>query len=178
MTICNSCGLPHDLPTDADTKVKTHCRACAVRMESHPSTRIEPLEQADLELVLAWRSHPQIYAHFRQQNSPLDWEEHSSWFKSRDEDRYDFMISFDGRRVGVVNIDASNEVGIFLGDFSAHGQGVATAALEWLCHRFADRAPLFAEIHDENEASKRLFKQCGFYRCGRDGEWIQYTYGP
>lgn len=108
----------------------------------------------------------------------MEWEEHVSWFESRDEDRYDFVISFDGRRVGVVNVDTADEVGIYLGDFSAHGQGVATATLEWLCHRFADRAPLFAEVHDENESSKRLFERCGFHQYECDGAWIQYVYDP
>jgi RimJ/RimL family protein N-acetyltransferase len=139
---------------------------------------LAPLTERDLELVLAWRSHPDIYAHFRQQDSPLAWDEHRSWFESRDPDRHDFVISFSGRRVGVVNIDATDEVGILLGDFSAHGNGVATATLEWVCDRFADRTPLFAEIYDENESSKRLFERCGFQQQHSDGEWNHYSYDP
>jgi RimJ/RimL family protein N-acetyltransferase len=126
--------------------------------------------------VLAWRSNPDIYRHFRRQDSPLDWENHLSWYESRDADHHDFIIHYEDRRVGVVSITTSDEISIYLGDFSAHDQGVATAALNWLCERFEYRSPLTAEIHEENDPSKRLFEGCGFQPLRRDGEWIQYSY--
>jgi RimJ/RimL family protein N-acetyltransferase len=71
-----------------------------------------------------------------------------------------------------------DEVGIHLGYPSARGQGVATAALNWLCARFKERVPLFAEIHENNDASSRLFERCGFGRTGREDGWLQYAYDP
>jgi RimJ/RimL family protein N-acetyltransferase len=76
----------------------------------------------------------------------------------------------------VVNIDKDDAVGIYLGDFSAHGQGVATASLSWLCDRFEERAPLNAEIHTNNETSQKLFERCGFRKKERDDNWLQYVY--
>jgi RimJ/RimL family protein N-acetyltransferase len=176
MSNCDSCGLERS-PERHDEK-ETRCLPCKKLSTGTPSVDLSPLSEQDLELVLAWRSHPEIYAHFRQQNDPLDWDEHRSWFESRDPDRYDFVISFDGRRVGVVNIDVTDEVGIFLGDFSAQGHGVATATLQWVCKRFSSRTPLFAEIHETNDASKQLFERCGFQQQHNDGKWLQYSYDP
>jgi RimJ/RimL family protein N-acetyltransferase len=134
------------------------------------------MDAGDLELVLAWRSNPNIYCHSRRQNSPLDWEIHLSWYESRSPGRHDFIIQYEGRRVGVVSITTANHVSIYVGDFSARGNGVATAAVEWICERFNHRARLIAEIHEDNSPSKRLFEGCGFIQRGRDGEWMKYNY--
>jgi len=136
------------------------------------------MDPDDLELVLAWRSNPKIYRHARSQDSPLEWESHLSWYESREASRHDFIIHYEGRRVGVVSIAANDEISVYLGDFSTHGKGVATAALGWICERFEYRSPLIAEIHEENDASKRLFEGCGFQHRDRDGEWIEYRYEP
>lgn len=177
MSVCDDCGLPISVRSN-EGEMEERCNPCTRLVEDHPSVRVSPLDPGDLELVLAWRSNPEVYAHFRQQDGPLDWDEHVSWYESRDSDRYDFVINFDGRRVGVVNVDPTDEVGIFLGDFSARGNGVATTALGWLCDRFESRVPLFADIHEENEPSRELFERCGFQQQGCDGTWLRYVYDP
>ena len=174
MSACNNCGQP--IRTANETR--SLCEHCTTLSERSTPTRITPMEAEDLELVLAWRSNPEIYRHFRRQDGPLDWESHLSWYESRDADRHDFIIQYEGRRVGVVSITATEDISIYLGDFSAHGEGVATAALDWICLRFESRSPLIAEIHEDNTPSKRLFNGCGFQQRGRDGEWISYSYDP
>lgn len=152
------------------------CEPCTTLSERKNPICVSSMESDDLELVLAWRSNPKIYRHFRRQESPLNWEEHLSWYESLDNNRHDFIIDYKNRRVGVVSITASDRISIYIGDFSAHGQGVATAALNWLCERFKHRSPLIAEIHEENNTSKRLFEKCGFQPFRHDGEWIEYSY--
>ena len=178
MVDCDGCGLPIVSPNNNGDETETLCKPCDNFQGELPSARISPLTHRDLELVLAWRSNPRIYTHFRRQDGPLDWHEHVSWFESRNSDRYDFVVHFEGRRVGVINIDSADNVGVLLGDFSARGQGVATAAVNWLCDRFENRTPLFAEVNVENKASKKLFEKCGFQRRRRDGEWLGYVYDP
>lgn len=173
MSICKNCRLPVK-PDDGQSSGL--CGPCTMLAKERPSIRITPLEHDDLELVLAWRSNPDIYQYFRKQDEPLDWNEHISWFESRAAERYDFVIRYEGRRIGVINIDQDNVVGIYLGDLSVHGQGIATETLSWLCNRFEGRAPLFAEIHDDNDASKRLFRRCGFRQGDQNGKWIDYIY--
>lgn len=142
-----------------------------------PSTRFRPLRLDDLELVMAWRSNPRIYEHFREQDGPLDWGSHLQWFVERSKMRHDFMIEYRGRRIGVVSIDADGYVGVLIGEETCWGEGIASTALNWLSDQFADERDLFAEIHDGNNRSRRLFTSCGFERHDRDGEWIVYRYG-
>jgi len=174
MSECDNCGRP------IKNKNSTHslCEPCKLLSERTPPIRMTPLDTDDLELVFAWRSNPKIYRHFRKQDAPLNWENHLSWYESRAAGRHDFIIHYDGRRAGVVSITTDDEVGIYLGDFSAHGNGVATAALKWLCKRFRYRTPLIAEIDENNHPSKRLFERCGFQQCGCDEEWVEYSYDP
>jgi RimJ/RimL family protein N-acetyltransferase len=172
MSVCTNCQLPIETKNESNKL----CAYCEKINKKEIPIRLAPIDHDDLELILAWRSNPQIYQYFRNQNEPIDWEDHVSWFESRVSDRYDFMINYQRRRVGVINIDQNNMVGIYLGDFSAHGQGIATEALSWLCNRFEDRSPLFAEIHKDNTASKNLFYRCGFRQVDQNEKWIEYVY--
>lgn len=176
MTGCDYCELSIDTESDGTNGSAYICSHCRTLQKRDHSIRVRPVNQGDLELLLAWRSNPKIYRHFRLQTSPLEWEEHVSWFESRPPDRFDFIIEYGGRRVGVVSLDPDDEIGIYLGDFSAHDQGVATAVLNWALDRFEERIPLYAEIHEKNSDSKRLFKRCGFDKNDRQGEWLQYIY--
>jgi len=175
MQLSDDCQQPIER-ANHDTEPHTLCNPCKGLSDSDCRIHLTPLDRDDLELTLAWRSHPKIYRHFRAQNGPLSWNEHVSWYESRPSARHDFVIRYDGRRVGVVSLDTTDAVSIYLGDFSAHGDGVASATLRWLCDRFADRTPLYAEINETNDSSKRLFEQCGFRQQSRDGEWLQYIY--
>lgn len=177
MTKCDNCTLLVKNQS-AVGESRTLCDPCTTLAARIPPISLSRMTKADLELVLAWRSNEEIYRHFRRQDSPLDWENHVSWYESRAADRHDFIIEYGSRRVGVVSISATEEVSIYLGDFSAHGQGVATAALGWLCDRFENRAPLVAEVHKANEPSKQLFEGCGFQQQGRDEDWVRYVYEP
>lgn len=75
-----------------------------------------------------------------------------------------------------MSLSEDDEVGIYVGDFEARGRGIATAAIMWLCCRFDSRTPLFAEVDEENEASRRLFERCGFRRASSESGWLKYVY--
>ena len=175
MSVCKDCKQLIE-NTTTDSSNKKLCSSCISLSEHTNDIYITPMKKEDLELVLAWRSNPKIYKNSREQSEPLDWENHVSWYESRDPDRHDFVIHYQGRRVGVVSISETDEISIYLGDFSAHGKGIATAALSWICGRFKHRVPLVAQIHQNNTSSVRLFEKCGFQRQERDGEWKKYYY--
>ena len=176
MAVCDDCELPIERVREDNSGDTAVCFPCESLRNKDLDINLRPLNWEDLELVLAWRSNPEIYQHFRLQEGPLNWSEHVKWYESRDTDRHDFIIQYSNRRVGVVSIDSTDEIGIYLGDFSAHGQGVATTALKWACARFSERKPLLAEVHEENKASRRLFERCGFEQTNKNGSWIEYTY--
>lgn len=177
MSRCADCRLPIHSQSSSESNV-TRCNPCLDVVSNPVRIRLTPVERRDLELLYAWRSHPEIYRHSRTQEGPLDWNAHVNWFESRSDERYDFLIHHAGRRVGLVSISEEDYVSIYLGDHSAQGRGVATRALKWLCRRFANRKPLLAEIHYENEPSLHLFERCDFERIDRDGDWLVYSYDP
>lgn len=136
------------------------------------------MAEADLELVLAWRSNPLVYEHAREQDGPLEWSAHRRWFETRPDDCVDFVVRYVDRRVGVVSLDERSYVTIYLGEVSARGRGVASRSLRWLCDRFEDRGELRAEVAADNAASRRLFERCGFEQYERDDGWLHYKYDP
>lgn len=135
------------------------------------------LRLEDLELVLAWRSNPQVYEHFREQSDPLNWNDHLSWFSSRPNGRYDYIIEYNGRRVGSVNLTPDSFVGVYIGEVDLWGEGIGTSAIEWICQRHS-REEFFAEIHEENTASQAIFEQCGFEKHDASDDWIIYRLQP
>lgn len=175
MSRCSECRQVNQEDGDT-TGSDTRCRPCRKAAEDSPRIRLSPLARGDLELILAWRSRQDVYRHFREQDGPIEWENHVSWFESRSDDRYDFIVHYAGRRVGVISVDEDDSISIYVGDQSARGRGVASEALRWLCRRFQERIPLSAEIHEDNETSMRLFERCGFRQVGSDDTWLVYAY--
>lgn len=137
----------------------------------------------DLELMMAWRSNPRIYSGFYLQSDPLTWQKHYAWWKSRRNRRDWIIVLQEGERardVGSVNassLDSDNpEVGIYIGEITAWGKGIArravSLALRWL--QTAGYKKARASILTDNAASIRLFEALGFKQIGegREGEWI------
>lgn len=129
------------------------------------------IEEDDLELLLAWRNHPKVYRHSTQQDSLLTWDEHYSWYHSR-EDRKDWIIVYDNgeykRDIGSLSLkntgDERPEIGIYIGEVTLHGQGLGTEALEEGLKLIEELGyeTLKAEISKENKGSIALFKKMGF----------------
>lgn len=131
-----------------------------------------PIRVQDLELLIAWRSNPDIYEQFKMQDAPLDWDDHITWFSSRSDSRHDYMIEYNGRRVGSVYISENRRVGVYIGESSLIGNGIGTRAIEWITEKFSK--PLYAEIHTSNKASQKVFEKCGFEQTREIQDWIEY----
>jgi RimJ/RimL family protein N-acetyltransferase len=147
-----------------------------MKFEYNSKIDIRHAKVQDLELMLAWRSNPEIYRHFKEQDGPLEWSEHLDWFRSRHENREDFIIEYKGRRVGSVSIDEEGYIGVYIGETAAQGDGVGEYAVKWLIEEYAGDRELKAEIKDENEVSMALFESLGFKEIDREGSWIKYSY--
>lgn len=148
-------------------------------MESHgkmseisESLNFRPVQVQDLELLLAWRSNPDIYNQFKNQETALAWSDHVSWFATREESRHDYIIEYEGRRVGSVYIDDKEHIGVYIGETSLQGKGIGPQAIEWMTKKF-DK-PLWAEIKTENKASRKAFSKCGFEEVTEKNGWIKY----
>lgn len=153
--------------------------------EAISDVQLRPLSEDDLELLMSWRSHPKAYKFFKAQKKPLVWAEHLA-FWSRRKNREDFLILFqdDGRwrKVGSVNISAldteSPEIGIIIGELTAHGKGLGSRAAVLALKHLIQMGYLKAKavIHKDNTASKKLFTKLGFSPTKKDshGDWNTY----
>lgn len=153
--------------------------------------------EEDLELTMAWRSHPDVYQGFYSQNGPLRWREHWAWWHGRSKtygDRLDWIIMVeDGetrpRAVGRISVNLTPrpwalpeehaDVGVLLGEVTLWGRGVAGQALEMVCAWLRQRgyARVAADIALSNKRTVAFFERHGF-RYAREtrpneGRWLR-----
>ena len=144
---------------------------------------LREMTKGDLELVMAWRSHPEIYKGYYSQKGSLTWEEHLKFWKSRH--NWQAWIvqvndSITTRDVGLVTVGQLDswypDVGIFIGEVTLWGKGIGKEALQlainWLKEKGYQRAR--ASILKDNLRSQKLFESAGFKQVGvaREGEWL------
>ena len=120
---------------------------------------------------MAWRSNPKLYKWFYEQNEPLEWREHYTWWKSR-VDRIDWIIVYDGkfrkRDVGSVNVSKLEskypEIGILIGEITLWGKGIGKKSLNLALNYLKenDYNGATANILKDNSRSEKLFKGLGF----------------
>lgn len=121
----------------------------------------------DLELIMAWRSNPLIFNSFRLQNKPLIWEEHLLFWKNK-KNRLDYLIIFEGRKIGCVALVGTHEpvpeISIFVGEVSLWGKGIAKNVLNSFIEFLSSIGfrELKARINSINQPSLRLFLRQGF----------------
>ena len=142
---------------------------------------LKPASDSDLELILAWRNNPDVYSGFYTQsltNHLITWEEHLAWWKSRNSDWHEFLIWYEGRRIGVVTIvqcdNWTPEVGFFIGETSLWNKGIGAQAVKLAEEWLRDRG--YVQTHTtvpvSNTRAIYLLKERGWIEAGhaRKGE--------
>lgn len=139
----------------------------------------------DLELIMAWRSHPKVYQFFKQQNGPLTWSEHFNFWNNR-KNREDFIIEYhEGKKwrkvgsVNVSNLDTEDpEIGIMIGEITLQGKGVGSKATMLSLRYLKQRgyAKVFASIHRSNISSRKLFEKFDFIDKSKKNNSIWRSY--
>jgi len=139
----------------------------------------------DLELILAWRSIPEVYKGLYQQakeNRPLTWDEHYSFWHNRHNWRQWIIQVNDNittRDIGYINLGQLDnwnpEIAIVIGEVTLWGKGIGKQslilAIDWLKEQGYEK--VHTTILKNNERSIRLFESVDFKRTGegREGEW-------
>jgi RimJ/RimL family protein N-acetyltransferase len=148
-------------------------------VEGPVKTEFRPVTFDDLELLLAWRAHPEVYEALYEQRGPYEWDRFAQWWESLEHVReWIIMVSESGhwRDVGVIrllNLETPlPEIGVYVGELPLRRQGVGTSAvkfaLNWL--REEGYTGARAQIPVDNEASRNLFERIGFRHVGRARE--------
>jgi len=124
---------------------------------------LRPVVESDCESVYRWQSQTDNRRYFRNPDVP-EWSEHSAWFARHIESgAWSRIIVRHKKSVGIIRLQSRGsgyEVSILI-DKEHQGQGIAQAALGLLGMEKSD-VSLYAEIHNENIASVRLFEKAGF----------------
>ncbi len=146
---------------------------------------LSPVTDEDLELIMAWRSHPEVYRYFHTQDAPLRWEEHYRFWTTRS-NRIDWIISIDDgtrrRKVGSVNASrlssSSPEIGIFIGEVTLMGRGIGRRSLKLVLQYLKSKgySRAVARISERNIRSQRLFESQGFVKKERVPDTDEYVY--
>jgi len=128
-------------------------------------------ELRDCRTIFNWRNHPEVRRHFFDPRR-LSYEEHEKWFKSSLEkkDRFIFLAYRGDHAVGVLRFDildempGTAEVDIYVApDYQGRGLGksILHEGERWV-KKSGNIQKLVAKVKDENEASLRMFRACGF----------------
>jgi UDP-4-amino-4,6-dideoxy-N-acetyl-beta-L-altrosamine N-acetyltransferase len=77
------------------------------------TSQIRPMIHADLELVLAWRNHPDVRRHMYTQHE-ITRDEHQRWFESTlaDPKKHPFIFEVNEKPLGFVNFNEMESIGI------------------------------------------------------------------
>ena len=150
-----------------------------------PTVRLRAIEHADLSALRDWRN--EWYARSDRplrQWFPLNMDDQEAWFARIQRRDKDIMFAVEATTtigvVGLTGIDWVNqraEASIYLHFDCPRRQGYGEAALRALCDygfKTVNLHCVYAEIFDNNEASRRLFEKVGFTHEGflRERYWI------
>ena len=147
--------------------------------------RIRPANEADGNLLFAWRNDPVTQACSRS-TAPVAREDHDRWMKFNVLQGYPqhlvMMAETETGTVGTVRFDAARddlmtfEVSITIAP-KFRRLGIASSVLSEACSYMAEYT-INAEIKKDNAASRRIFEHCGFEEIGRSSSYLNYRREP
>lgn len=152
-----------------DGQGAAHVLAALQRTGLH---RLRPMQEQDLERVLAWRNHPEVRSHMYTQRL-ISLEEHRGWFEraSQAPQRHLLIYEQDGEPLGFVNLNVVDtsagraEWGFYLAP-DAHrgsGQGLGQSILTYAFTTLR-LYKLCGEVLADNARSLRFHERLGFTR--------------
>lgn len=120
----------------------------------------------DVDQVYSWQSFPGARKYSRDETVPI-YENHVNWFESSlsNSNRVMFILKLFDISLGFVKVDLSedtNEVSIII-SHGHYGQGLGKVALNLLRGKMK-KIDLHAYIENENSASLKIFKSCGYIK--------------
>lgn len=132
------------------------------------STRLRPVESADLAVLRQWRNHPDVRRVMRNRHE-ITPEEHQTWFRLKSEDPDWTLLIFerDGASCGFVSFrretDDCVEWGFYKAPGAPPGTGLALGhhALAYAFQRLGVQC-IRGDVLDKNRISQRFHERLGF----------------
>jgi RimJ/RimL family protein N-acetyltransferase len=148
-------------------------------MKADPSyVTLRPAEPGDLARVFEYNCSPAVRA-LSGNPAPVSLEDHERWYARRIADRTSpmWIIEENGAPVGVVRIDVREQARISIALApAAQGRAIGRRAITLACTAWY--APVTAEIHESNAASRACFMASGFRRVGKRDAFDLYLWSP
>lgn len=148
-------------------------------MSADPSfITLRPAAPDDRGRVFEYNCSPAVRA-LSGNPAPVSFEEHERWYARRVADPASpmWIVEENGAPVGVVRIDAREEARISIALApEARGRAIGRRAIALACAAW--RAPVTAEIHESNAASRACFTASGFRRVGKRDAFDLYLWSP
>lgn len=140
------------------------------------SIHLRPIATQDFDIVVAWWGIPEI----RQFSGALRVPD---YFEVRDcmtrAGRRDFMIVFEGRRVGrtcLIHHEGFHELSVYVCELALQGRGIGKRAIALTLDEMVSGGEVRSWIHSDNLPSQKAFEANQFRRLTED-ESGAYWYG-
>lgn len=124
---------------------------------------LRPAAPDDLDELLRWRNDP-ITRHYRNDDRIISPAEHADWFATNRSRLY----IYDNK--GQIKLDGAGEIGWIVAP-QWRGQGVGKAMLAVAVELLS---PRWCKIREDNTASIRLARSCGFEFTEQEGRMLYY----
>lgn len=147
-------------------------------MKPQTNIALRPIETEDLDLLVAWRNHPEVATEFFNV-FPLSRAGQSDWFESylqRNDEQLFIIVQANGKPIGTVglsNIDFKNQKAEFgrllIGPPEYRGKGYGKqATLLTLSLGFAELNlnKIYLHVFADNKHAVSLYSSCGFIEEG------------
>lgn len=140
---------------------------------------LRPIEKEDLDLLHKWRNDETIFSQLGGGYFPVSKTEMSKWmdnFCKVDKTNVRFIIKFEDSSAGFIslsNIDYKNgsgELGIYIGEESFLGKGIASGALKKLeafSKNHLNLRKIKLLMNDTNESAEKLYTKNGYMIVGK-----------
>jgi RimJ/RimL family protein N-acetyltransferase len=140
-------------------------RVATLLLSQMSETSLRPANCFDCEIIFTWQSNKKIRKYFNNSKTPSR-AEHNHWFKLNLASKLSnlYIILYKGIRVGSIRFDnlSPNLFTIsILVDPMYQGEGIALYALK-LFPLISKDGTYFAEVHELNKSSHKLFTKAGF----------------
>lgn len=137
----------------------------------HSDVSLRRFIEEDIDNKIRWINDPRnnTYLHY---DIPLEKEKTLLWYRNKnDKNRYDFVIEYNGKPVGLIGLLAVDKVNskaeyyICLGEHEYKGKGIAKTATKIIIDFGFNQLKLnkiYLNVDADNETACFLYEKCGF----------------
>jgi RimJ/RimL family protein N-acetyltransferase len=156
-------------------------RILKVLMQVEDVLSLRAVTDGDIDLLFSWRNELEVQRNSLESRE-VTWGEHEQWFRGlvRNGNSPLFILEADGLPVGQLRLQVKDNIGTLTysvdQDFRGRGYGKYMIMRAKSISKSLNLVQLFGTVRSSNEASRRVFEQCGFTLCSEHREILTYQF--